>query len=163
MDPTLIAITSAIATGAAAAMKDTASAAVKDAYAAVKRLIQRNYVSVDVTAVEKKPESEAKRTSLQEDLADAGAAEDTELRDLAQALTESLKNDAPDVGPAIGVDLEGVEAEFLRVHSVEAEGTGVKVRKGKFSGGIHIGSVRAGGRASRADEGEGEDDTPNPR
>jgi len=152
MDPTLIAIASAIATGAAASLKDTASAAVKDAYAAIKELIKNKYKSVDVTPVEKKPDSIAKRESLQEDLSDAGAVGDAELRELAQVLTEALKQHAPEVGPAVGVDLEDVEAEFLRVSSVDAEGTGVKVRKGKFSGGIDIGSVRAGDRTRGEEE-----------
>jgi hypothetical protein len=162
MDPTLIAITSALATGAAAATKDTAAAAVKDAYAALKSLIKRKYASVDVTPVEKKPDSETKRASLQEDLTDAGAENDAELAEAAHALAEALKRHAPDAGPAIGVDLEDVEAAFLRVGSVDAEGTGVKVRKSKFAGGIDIGSVRAG-RTARSDDEEEEDDTPGPR
>lgn len=156
MDPTIIAITSAIATGAAAAGKDTAATVIKDAYAGLKALIQRKYKSVDVTAVEKKPDSEPKRESLQEDLADAGAAGDTELVEAARALTDALKQHAPEAGRAIGVDLEKIEAAFLRIASVDAEGTGVKVREGKFSGGIDIGSVRAG----RGDEHGGEHEGP---
>jgi hypothetical protein len=163
MDPTLIAITSALATGAAAAAKETASAAVKDAYTALKSLITRKYASVDVTPVEKKPDSETKRASLQEDLADVGASNDSELVEAARALTEALKRHALDAGPAIGVDLKEVEAAFLRVGSVDAEGTGVKVRKSKFEGGIDIGSVRAGRTTRSDDDEEEEDDTPGPR
>jgi len=162
MDPvSLTVITTAIATGAAAAMKDTAAAAVKDAYAAVKGFIQRRYAKVDVTAVENKPESEAKRKSLEEDLEDAGAAGDEELSRLAQALVEAIERNAPEAAASVGVDLEKVKAAFLRVGSVDAVGTGVKVREAEFTGGIDIGSVRAGRQGSPREK-EG-DDTPGPR
>jgi hypothetical protein len=159
MDPvtaSLTAIASAIAAGAAASMKDTASAVVKDAYAGIKALIVRKYGSVDLAAVEKKPDSEAKRESLEEDLADAGAEGDDELARLARALVEAVERNAPEAAAAVGVDLEKVKAGFLRVGSVDAEGTGVKVRDAEFSGGIDIGSVRAGRQGGR---GEKEDDS----
>jgi hypothetical protein len=152
----LTVITSAIAAGAAASLRDTASAAVKDAYAAVKALIQRKYAPVDLTSVEKKPDSEAKRSSLEEDLADAGAADDGELARLARALAEAVERSAPEAAAAIGVDLAQVKAAFLRVGSVEAEGTGVKVREAEFTGGIEIGSVRAGPQGSRIGQEDGE-------
>ncbi|MEW5930364.1 MAG: hypothetical protein AB1941_23125 [Gemmatimonadota bacterium] len=145
MEPiTTTAVVTALATGAAAAAKDTAATAVKDAYAGLKVLIQRKYSGVDVTPVEKKPDSEAKRQSVAEDLADAGAENDTELKELARALVAALERDAPEAAPAIGVDLKEVKAAFLRVGSVESAGTGIKVRDSEFSGGIHIGSVKAG-------------------
>ena len=145
MEPvTLTVVATAIATGAAAALKDTASAAVKDAYDGVKALIRRKYSGVDLTAVEKKPDSEPKRGSLAEDLGDAGAEGDPELEAQVRALLDAIQAHAPETGPAIGVDLEKVRAQFLRVGSVEAEGTGVRVRDGEFSGGIDVGSVRAG-------------------
>jgi len=161
MDPvSLTVITSAIAAGAAASVKDTASAVVKDAYAGLKALIRRKYETVDLAAVEKKPDSEAKRGSLEEDLAEAGAAGDEELARLAQALVDAVERNAPEAAAAVGVDLEKVKAAFLRVGSVDAEGTGVKVRESEFTGGIDIGSVRAGRPGSR---GETEDGTRGPR
>jgi hypothetical protein len=65
-------IVSAVSAGAVAGAKDTVAQAVKDAYAGLKKLITERYAHVDVTAVEKKPESMAKRDSLGEDLQDAG-------------------------------------------------------------------------------------------
>jgi hypothetical protein len=162
MDPvSLTVITSTIAAGATAAMKDTASAVVKDAYAGLKALVRRKYASVDLTAVEKKPDSEAKWSSLEEDLDDAGAAGDEELAALARALLEAIERNAPEAAAAVGVDLEKVRAAFLRVGSVDAEGTGVKVREAELTGGIDIGSVRAGRPGSRQEAEE--DDTPGPR
>jgi hypothetical protein len=143
MDPISI-IVAALAAGAAAGLKANAETVVKDAYEGIKALIKRKYSGVDLTPLENKPESEKKRESVAEDLEEAGAAEDLELLDQAKALADVVKQHAPATGPAIGVDLEQVSAQFLTIRKVVAEGTGVKVRKGKFTGGIDIGEVQAG-------------------
>jgi hypothetical protein len=145
MEPVTI-IVSALAAGALAGLKPTAEAAVKDAYAAFKALVRRKYGSVDVIPVEKKPDSEPKRESVAEDLRDAGAGSDVELLEAARTLLELIRSRAPETGPAIGVDLEEVTAAALRIHGVDAEGTGVRVRKGEFSGDIDISNVNAGRR-----------------
>ncbi|HJQ26306.1 MAG TPA: hypothetical protein VKA60_20500 [Blastocatellia bacterium] len=143
MDPiTMIVI--ALAAGAAAGLKPTAEQAIKDAYAGVKAWIQSKYAKVDLTPLERKPESEAKRESVREDLADAGAGEDQELLDRVNALLVALEKQAPETAAAIGIDLKEVKAAFLRAQKVIAEGTGVKVEKSEFSGGIDLGEVQAG-------------------
>jgi hypothetical protein len=63
MDPVSF-IVAALAAGAAAGLKDTAAAAVKDAYAGVKGWIQTRYGRVDLGALEQKPGSEVKRAAL---------------------------------------------------------------------------------------------------
>lgn len=143
MEPVSI-IVSAIAGGALAGLKPTAEAAVKDAYAGLKALLFRKYGSVDVAPIENKPESQAKRDSVAEDLKDAGAERDAELLQAARALLELIQSRAPETGPAIGVDLEKVTAAALRIREVESDGTGVRVRDSNFAGDIDIGSVRAG-------------------
>jgi hypothetical protein len=60
MDPVTV-IVSALALGAAAGLKDTASAVVQDAYGAVKALLVRHYADVDVGPVERRPDSVAQR------------------------------------------------------------------------------------------------------
>ena len=147
MDPITLVVT-AIAAGASAALKSTAESAVKDAYQGLKRLISRRYEDVDVDPVERRPGSEAKRQSLAEDLDAAGAARDRELLEAAQRLVEAVRTHDAAAGPAIGVDLEQVQAEFLRVSDVSASGTGVRVRHGTFSRGIDISGVDAGGGAA---------------
>lgn len=144
VSPSLTAVVATLAAGAAVALKDTAASAVKDAYAGLKALVKRKYASVDLAPVERMPQSEVKRASLEEDLANAGAGSDAELLALAKALADVLAKEAPQVAPAIGVDLEKVKAAFLRVGAVESEGTGVKVREGEFPEGIELGTVRAG-------------------
>jgi hypothetical protein len=137
-------IVSAIAGGALAGLKPTAEAAVKDGYAGLKALLRRKYGAVDVTPIEAKPESQAKRDSVAEDLKDAGAERDTELLEAARALLELIQSRAPETGPAIGVDLEKVTAAALRIRDVESEGIGVRAHDVQVSGDIDISGVRAG-------------------
>lgn len=114
----------------------------KDAYAGLKSLLTRR--SVDVSGVERKPDSDTQRAALVETLTDTADGVDDEMVAAARAVTDAVATHAPTAGPAIGVDLEQVRAEFLRIASVEASGTGVRVHNGEFSGGIDIGQVRAG-------------------
>jgi hypothetical protein len=143
MDPITM-IVLALAAGAAAGLKPTAEQAIKDAYTGVKTLIQRKYAKVDLAPLERKPESEAKRESVREDLADATAGKDQELLDKVDALLEALDKQAPESVAAIGIDLKEVKAAFLKAQKVVAEGTGVRVEKSEFSGGIELGEVQAG-------------------
>jgi hypothetical protein len=143
LDPVSLIVT-ALAAGAAAGLKPMAAQAVQDAYAGIKRLIQRKYAHVDLAALEQKPESDAKRESVREDLDDAGAGADEELLAQAHELAVLVQEHDPGVAAAIGVDLEDFEAVNLRIRKVESEGTGVRVRKGRLTGDIDIGEVRAG-------------------
>ena len=147
MDPITM-IVAALAAGAAEALKDTAAAAVKDAYAGLKGFLARKYPKVGVEAVEEKPESEARRAVVAEDLADAGADKDEELLAAVGQLVEALRTHAPEAGASVGVDLEKVSAEYLRLRDIASTGTGVRVKEGEFRGGIDIEGVRAGGGGS---------------
>jgi hypothetical protein len=143
VDPVTV-IVSALALGAAAGFEESTTQAVKDAYAALKRLISDRYRQVDTAPVERLPASEAKRGSLAEDLAEAGADTDVEVLEAARSLITTLKAHDATSGAALGIDLEHVEAAALRIRTVESDGTGVRVRDGKFSGDIDIEGVRAG-------------------
>jgi hypothetical protein len=145
VDPDVVTVVSqALAAGAAAGLKNTAAKAVTDAYAGLKKLITGRYQDVDVSAVEKKPDSEAKRVSLAEDLAGAGAAGDVELLEAARQVIAAVNTHAAGTGPAIGVDLERVEAAAIRIRDVTAEGTGVRARDVKVAGDIDISGIHAG-------------------
>jgi hypothetical protein len=95
MDPITI-IATAVVAGAAAASKDVAAQAVRDAYAGLKALIVRRFggeadVEDAVQGVEKKPESDAREAVLKEELEGAGADQDAEVLKQAQALLELLE------------------------------------------------------------------------
>jgi hypothetical protein len=140
MDPITLVVT-AVALGASAGLKDAASQAVKDAYAGLKTLLIGR--AVDVSGVERRPDSDTQRAALAETLADTDIVDDQVLT-AAQQVTEAVAAHEPAAAAAIGVDLQRVRAGFLRIASVESAGTGVRVQDGEFTGGIDIGPVRAG-------------------
>jgi hypothetical protein len=100
---------------------------------------------VDVAPLEKRPDSKAKRRSLEEDLKAAGADADEQILEMARRVIEEVRKHDPAAGAAIGIDLERVQAAALRVREVDASGTRARVREGTFSGDIDIEGVRAGG------------------
>ena len=143
MEPVTLIVT-ALAAGATSGLKDTAAAAVKDAYAAVKGLITRRYGRVELDSLERKPESQRKRDSVAEDLEDAGAGDDEELLELARRLVAAVRENDEQAGEAIGVDLKDVEAEFIRVQKITSTGTGFRGERIRTTGGIDLGEVDAG-------------------
>jgi hypothetical protein len=151
MDPVSLVVT-AVALGASAGLKDTASEVVKDAYSALKALLTRR--AVDVSALERKPDSEAQRAALQEtleDLAGTPNSVDEELLAAAGAATRAVADHDNDVARVVGVDLEDVQAEFIRIGAVQSTGDGVIARNIRTSGGVTIDSVRAGDPQQAAD------------
>jgi hypothetical protein len=150
MDP----ITTALALGASAGVKSIAEKAIKDSYAGLKALIQRKYATVKVEQLEVDPSSKNRRGVLEEELAVAGADKDREVLQKAQELLEASHGLPPAAVAAIGVDLKDIEGASLAIRRVTAEGPGVKVEKGKFSGDVIIEDIKAGGSAERAPKAE---------
>jgi len=143
IDP-LTSVVTALAAGAAAALKPTVEQIVKDSYAALKGLIQRKYAQVDVNQLEANPGSKSRRGVVEEELAAAGANTDAEVLQHAQVLLEAIQRHAPQAAAAIGVDLKDIEGASLAIRRVTATGAGVKVEQGKFGGDITIEDVHAG-------------------
>jgi hypothetical protein len=144
MEPVTIMVT-ALAAGAAAALKSTAEQAIKDAYAGFKALIQRKYGIASVEALELKPDSEAKRTSVTEDLTAAGAGNDQELLDQAKALLDAVKAHDRAAAAKINVNLDEIEAAYFKLKDAAAMGdVNIGVKKGTFSGGIDMEGLTAG-------------------
>ncbi len=93
MEPITLILT-ALATGAAAAAKDTASQAVKDGYAGFKALVQRRFAKrpeaeMALTQYEEKPK--VWEAPLKDALAETGADKDQEVLQLAQQLLKLVK------------------------------------------------------------------------
>ncbi|MEU2258441.1 hypothetical protein ABZ540_35335 [Nocardia xishanensis] len=135
-------VVSAIAAGAVAGVGDTAAQVVKDAYAGLKDLLSRKYEDVDVSGLERKPDSDTKKASLAEDLADAGAAGDVELGSAAAAVLEVVRQHTPQA--VVGVDVAGLIAAALTISDVASTGDGVRVSDSEISGPAQISGVRAG-------------------
>jgi hypothetical protein len=141
VDPITLVVT-AVALGASVGLTDTATTAVKDAYAALKTLLARR--QVDVSGVERRPTSTTQRDALRENLADPADVVDDEMLAAAQQVTEAVAANEPDAGAALGLDVSRVKAEFLRARRIRSEGTGVRVQDATFTGGIDIDGVVSG-------------------
>ena len=90
----LTSLVTALAAGAAAALKPTVEQAVKDSYTALKGLIQRKYAQVSLDQLEANPSSKSRRGVVEEDLAAAGTDKDTEVLQQAQTLLDPLQRHA---------------------------------------------------------------------
>lgn len=145
MDPVSM-IVAAVVAGAASGFGDTASQAVKDAYAALKARLSDRDDPVDVTPVERVPDSQAKQDSLAEDLAAAGAGEDGSVLDAAQDVIAAVAREDPDLASRVGVDLERIEAEFVRLRNIRGSDTAVRGRDWEIRGGIDIEGAGGGRR-----------------
>jgi hypothetical protein len=142
MDP-LSALVGAVVAGAAAALQKTASTAVTDAYAALKKLLQNTF-GVHTDVVEKQPSSESRKQVLREELQQSSAHQDPTVTALANALIAAIRRDCPNAASAAGVVLEDISGQSLSISRVEASGEGVSVKRAQIEGVIAITDVRAG-------------------
>src|SRR5215831_27424 len=144
MEPiSAVALSLALGAGAIAG-KELVSAAVKDAYTALKDLIKSRYPKVSIEQLDQAPGSKNRRAVVEEDLTVSGAGQDAELIAAARKLIELVQQHSPAAAPALGIDLKDVAAANLRLADIAASGTGVRVEHGTFSGDIDIRGVRAG-------------------
>jgi aminopeptidase N len=96
LDVTQVPIALAVASAAAYLLaRGTLGEAGKDAYAALRQRIQEWIAKEHVDKLEEKPDSAGRQTTLAEELADAGAADDAELRRLAEALRADMERALP--------------------------------------------------------------------
>jgi hypothetical protein len=151
MDPISL-VVAAVALGASAGLSETTTAVIKDAYSGLKKLLTRR--NVDVSGVERRPDSPTQRAALTEMLNDTPDAIDDEVLAAARTLTDAVAAHTPDAAQVVGVNLRDVQAEFLRIGSVRSTGGGVAVERGRFTGGIDIGQVASG---TAAPDGNGAD------
>jgi hypothetical protein len=141
VDPVTLVVT-AVALGASVGVTETASAAIKDAYAGLKRLLSHR--QIDLSGIERRPTSAAQRDALHETLADTPDVVDQELLDAAEQVTDAVAAHRPDAADVVGVDLKDVQAGFIRVRSISSTGSGFRGADLTVDGGVDIGDVWAG-------------------
>jgi len=136
MDPITAAIIAALAAGVAGGATEVGKKVIVDAYDALKTALKKKFgadsdLTEAVDKLEKKPDSAGRQTTVQEEVAAAKAADDSELQELAQALIEALKS-TPEGEEAVGK------------YQVDARGAQVGVigDKTKVEGGIHFGPTK---------------------
>jgi hypothetical protein len=97
MEPiTTTAIVAALAAGVAKSASSVGEKVLVDGYTALKALLQRKFggeskVLKAVDDLEAKPDSEGRRLTLKEEVGEAKADEDPEIRQVAQALLDQLQ------------------------------------------------------------------------
>ncbi|MCI5223306.1 MAG: hypothetical protein D3924_11680 [Candidatus Electrothrix sp. AR4] len=151
MEPVITTIAAAVALGAAAGLKDTASKAVTDTYAGLKKLIQDRYKkNEDVTdAVDylvKKPEAEGRQQELAKALEGAGAEADQDLARSAEQVLVAVEEHSPEAVSGIGMDIGKLKAARLDVNNVLAAaggGTGVKIGEAEIEGTASFSNIGA--------------------
>jgi len=133
MDPVSLVLT-VITAAAPLVAKEVVGATVKDAYAALKGAISRKFKrGAAVAAVEEAPDSESARKGLAGALSETGAADDPEIRQLAERLAEALKDVPPDVLAQSGIDMGVIRATRDAI-----------VENNSAAGGIRMQSIDAG-------------------
>ena len=149
MDPVSVTIVSALAAGATAALKDVATSAIKDAYAALRRLIAERHPKVIpfVEAVEADPSSEPEQTVLSKKLSQATMEPD--VRDAAVALLERLDELRDESGARALFDFGKLRAaKNFQLTDIELTGALLKADEATFSGDFEARGIRQRGGSS---------------
>ncbi len=143
MDPISM-IVMALATGAVAALHDTAEQTVKDAYTGLTGLIHHKYSHVDVAVLESDPTSTSRQAVIKEDLEKTNVGTDEEVLRQVKVLLDVIRISAPEAVEAVGVSLEDISGAALRLEDIVASGAGVIVKHATMTGDITVKGVRAG-------------------
>lgn len=152
MEPITTAIVAAVSAGAAAGATKVGENVLVDAYTGLKTLITKKFgkkgedVTDAIEGIEKRPDSEGRKATLEEELVRVGADQDKDVLNAAQLLATAVEEYAKSTG-VTGVDLEKVKAAKLKIEDVIAVGassTGVKAKEIIIDGDVDIKGVRAG-------------------
>ena len=142
MEPFTASLVGALAAGVVAAAKDTATQAIKDAYAGLRRYIKDRYTTVPLEGLDSDPKSKGQQLVVQEKLEEAGADKDQELPKLLKQFVEALKFDTSDPGKTVGVDLENIRAAIdVQIRRVGGDGPTKIKDVGAGSGSVIIEDV----------------------
>jgi hypothetical protein len=137
MDPVTATIIAALVGGAAAAAKDVASAAIKDAYAGLKRLISERYQKAVpfVEAVEVDPSSKPEQEVLAKQLDQQGANADADLKNLAGQLLAAIEHLREEPQAIALFDFDQLRAaRNFELQNIQSIGTVLRAKDATFEG-----------------------------
>jgi hypothetical protein len=154
MDPVATTLISALVAGATAGVTSAATTAVTDAYAALKGIITSGYGKAtelleSIASLEKKPDSEGRRSTVAEELELAGALNDEALVSQAEALLAIIESSAG--AQSIGLDWSDVKAARLKLGKIRVRGQSVGFRAARMeiAGAVEIGDLDVGERRGK--------------
>jgi hypothetical protein len=140
MDPITI-IVAALAAGSAAGLKETASKAIQDAYAGLRKILEATFghehqVTESIEKVAKQPEDRLLREELGRLLKQRTGEIDNGVLEAAMKTRDAIETDAPDVVQAIGMDIGEFKAASLSIKNLRPPNTGTsfKARKVDIAG-----------------------------
>lgn len=126
--------------GIDAIVKPLVGEAAKDAYKALKA--QMPWAADSLAALEKKPESEARRQVVLEEINERPASDLAALEPFIQALVDHLRREHP---APVGIDIQKLEAVNFRVGTLNVEeGTGVRIEEAKLTGDVSFDEITVG-------------------
>ena len=118
------AILTAIVAGATASAKDTASQAIKDAYAGLRRLLVDVYKLTTVKSLDLDPKSSKARSEVIEEVSKSAVLSDKRILESLQSLTAALENESPARLADWDINLGNiVSARNVLIEKFEAEGS----------------------------------------
>lgn len=128
MDP-ISTIVLALAIGAATfAAKTVAAKEIEDRYVQLKKMVAKNYgVARGIEALEEKPNSEAKKQSLDEDMREFKEIKESEQQEalrLAQAIIDKYEKLPQNVTQTIGLKLKDVTGRGILREGEQTRGSG---------------------------------------
>jgi len=107
-------------------VKGTVGEVVKDAYKQLKSKLSL-WAAHDVEALEKQPNSKARQAVIAETVDDLSATDRDSLRSLAQALTEALEKQAPEI---VGLDIGKLKALHAELGNITVTaGIGARIKE----------------------------------
>jgi hypothetical protein len=131
VEPVTATIITALVAGATAAAKDVATAAVKDAYAALKRVISDRYAKTGpfVDAVVADPTSQPEQQMLAKQLDQACVANDDDLKARAQQLLDAVEKLRHEPKASALFDFEGLlKARNFELEDIRTIGAVLRVK-----------------------------------
>jgi hypothetical protein len=118
------AVLTAIVAGATASAKDTASQAIKDAYAGLRRLLVDVYKLTTVKSLDLDPKSSKARSEVIEEVSKSAVLSDKRILESLQSLTAALENESPARLADWDINLGNiVSARNVLIEKFEAEGS----------------------------------------
>jgi hypothetical protein len=143
MDPVSVTIVTALAAGAAAGLKKVASAAVSDAYAALKNAIAKHHRTATplVAAVEANPDSKSDQAALSRHLVDGNRSD--EVRSAAERLLDALVQLHNEPAAQAMFDFNKLRAaKNFELSDIEVTGTLLRADEATFEGDFKATGIR---------------------
>lgn len=154
MDPVATTLISAFVIGASKGIAKVGEQSVIDAYRALKNLVTTSYKRASdlldsIAHLERKPESQARRDAVAEELHTAGALDDERLVSAAEAVIDVAKK-SPSY-QTIGIEWSDVKTSCVKVGQIRARAgaIGFRAARSEFSGDVEITGIDVRGDSGK--------------